>query len=72
MKMSKKIDKYKELLKVLPRTNIKNSREYKKKALVMKQEIQEKKKKVIKEIKKRYLGIIVSEENKEINILKDY
>ena len=72
MKMSKKIDQYKELLQVLPRTNIKNSREYKKKALVMKQEIQEKKEKDIKEIKKRYLGIIVSEENQEINILKDY
>lgn len=72
MIMSKKIEQYKELLQVLPRTNIKNSREYRKKALVMKQEIQEKKEKVIKEIKKRYLGIIVSDENQEINILKDY
>ena len=40
MIMSKKIEQYKELLQVLPRTNVKNSREYKKKALVMKQEMQ--------------------------------
>ena len=72
MKMSKKIEQYKELLQVLPRTNIKNSREYKKKALVMKQEIQEQRDKVVKEIKKRYLGIIVTDENKEISILKEY
>ena len=70
--MSKKIEQYQELLQVLPRTNIKNSREYRKKALVMKQEIQEQREKVIKEIKKRYLGIIVSDENQEITILKDY
>ena len=70
--MSKKIEQYKEILQVLPRTNIKNSREYRKKALIMKQEIQEKREKVIKEIKKRYLGIIISDENQEINILKDY
>ena len=72
MIMSKKIEQYKELLQVLPRTNIKNSREYKKKALVMKQEIQEQRDLVIKEIKRRYLGLIISEDNKEISILKDY
>ncbi len=72
MIMSKKIEQYKELLQVLPRTNIKNSREYKKKALVMKQEIQEKRDEVIKEIKKRYLEIIINDENKEISILKEY
>ena len=72
MIMSKKIDQYKELLQVLPRTNVKNSREYKKKALVMKQEMQEKKEAVLKEIKKRYLGIIVTDENHEIETLKEY
>ena len=53
MIMSKKIEQYKELLSVLPRTNIKNSREYRKKALVMKQEIQEQRDKVVKEIVKK-------------------
>ena len=72
MIMSKKIEQYKELLQVLPRTNVKNSREYRKKALVMKQEIQEQREKVIKEIKKRYLGIIISDENHEIETLKEH
>ncbi len=71
MIMSKKIEQYKELLEVLPRTNVKNSREYKKKALVMKQEMQEQREKALKEIKKRYLGIIV-EGNSEIELLNDY
>ena len=69
--MSKKIEQYKELLQVLPRTNIKNSREYKKKALVMKQEMQEQKELVLKEIKKRYLSIII-DENHEIETLKEH
>ena len=72
MIMSKKIDQYKELLQVLPRTNVKNSREYKKKALVMKQEMQEKREAVLKEIKKRYLGIVINDENHEIETLKGY
>ena len=54
MIVSKKIEQYKELLQVLPRTNVKNSREYKKRALVMKQEMQEKRDLVLKEIKKRF------------------
>jgi hypothetical protein len=69
--MSKKIEQYKELLQVLPRTNVKNSREYKKKALIMKQEMQEQREKALKEIKKRYLGIVVDGSN-EIDILKEY
>ena len=72
MIMSKKIEQYKELLQVLPRTNVKNSREYKKKALVMKQEMQEKRDIVLKEIKKRYLGIVTTEDNQEIVKLKEY
>lgn len=71
MIMSKKIEQYKELLQVLPRTNVKNSREYRKKALVMKQEMQDKKEKVLKEIKKRYLGIVI-DENHEIDTLNEY
>lgn len=69
--MSKKIEQYKELLQVLPRTNVKNSREYRKKALVMKQDIQEQREKVLKEIKKRYLGVIL-DENHEIDTLNEH
>lgn len=71
MIVSKKIEQYKELLQVLPRTNVKNSREYKKRALVMKQEMQEKKDLVLKEIKKRYLGITI-DDNPEIETLKEH
>lgn len=69
--MSKKIDQYKELLEVLPRTNVKNSRDYRKKALVMKQEIQNDRDAVLREIKKRYSKIVIEKDDNDIDKLKD-
>ena len=68
--MNKVIEHYKELLQLLPRNNIKNSRTYMKKALQMKQTATAFKKDILNDIKRRYKLIVITKENEEINTLK--
>ena len=52
--MNEKLNNYKELLNVLPRNNVKNSRTYVQKAAVMRDEASRVKKQVLREINRRY------------------
>jgi len=70
--VNKRIEHYKELLQVLPRNNVKNSREYMKKALIMKKAAVEYKKLLLDEIKRRYYEIIVTGNNEEIKVLEGH
>ena len=67
----KKIDDFKELLSVLPRNNIKNSRVYYKKAVMMREEATRFKAKIIKEIGKRYKMSLIQDENEDLNLLRN-
>ena len=68
----KKIDDFKELLNVLPRNNIKNSKTYYRKALMMKDEAQRYKYKLVKEIEKRYNSLILKDDNEDLNSIRDH
>ena len=70
--MNKRIDHYKELLQVLPRNNVKNAREYMKKALIMKKAAVEYKKLLVEEIKRRYYEIVVTGDNEELKVLEGH
>ncbi len=70
--MNKRIEHYKELLQVLPRNNVKNSKIYLEKATFMKEAAIEYKNELINEIKKRYVNLLVTNENEEIKILENY
>lgn len=67
--MNKKLEHYKELLNLLPRNNVKNSRIYMKKATLMRQTAIEFKRELVQDIKKRYKNVIVTNENEEIKTL---
>ena len=70
--MNKRIEHYKELLQVLPRNNVKNSKVYLEKATFMKNVAVEYKKELVEEIKKRYVGLFLVNENPELKILENY
>ena len=70
--MNKRIDHYKELLQILPRNNVKNSREYMKKAVLMKEAVEAYKKELVNSIKKRYTSIVITAENEELKSLGNY
>lgn len=70
--MNKRLDHYKELLQVLPRNNVKNSKSYLEKATIMQNAAIEYKKELIKEISKRYKNIIITDENEEVKSLENY
>ena len=67
----KKIDDFKELLNVLPRNNVKNSRVYYKKAVTMKEEATRFKQSLLKEIDKRYNSLIIKDENEDLISIRD-
>ena len=68
--MNKTIEHYKELLNLLPRNNVKNSRIYMKKAKIMRQTAIEFKRELVQDIKKRYTSVVITKENEEIDKLK--
>ena len=68
--MNKVLEHYKELLEVLPRNNVKNSRIYMKKALVMKQTAVEFKKELIRDINKRYTNLVITKNNEDVTMLE--
>ena len=68
--MNKVLEHYKELLEVLPRNNVKNSRIYMKKALVMKQTATEFKKELVRDINKRYTNLVITKNNDEATMLE--
>lgn len=70
--MNKRIEHYQELLNVLPRNNIKNKKEYLKKAIFMKKVAQEYKNQLLKDIQKRYSKIVVKRDTSEIENLNNY
>ena len=61
--MNKRLEQYKELLQVLPRNNVKNSRAYLKKATLMKQAATEYKNELLLDIQKRYSAIVIQNDN---------
>lgn len=67
----KKIDDFKELLNVLPRNNVKNSRVYYKKAVTMKEEASRFKQSLLKEISKRYKQLIITDESEDLISIRD-
>ena len=67
----KKLDDFKELLNVLPRNNIKNSKVYYKKAVLMKEEASRFKDKILKEIDKRYNVLVIKDDNEDLNNIKN-
>lgn len=70
--MNKRIENYKELLDVLPRNNVKNSKAYVKKALLMKQAALEYKKELLSVIHNRYYSLLIKDENEQIKIKESY
>ena len=60
--MNKTIEHYKELLNLLPRNNVKNSRIYMKKAKIMRQTAIEFKRELVQDIKKRYTSVVITKE----------
>ena len=70
--MNKRIEHYKELLQVLPRNNVKNSKIYLEKATFMKNVAVEYKNELVNEIKKRYVSLLLTRENEELKILENY
>ncbi len=70
--MNKTLEHYKELLQVLPRNNVKNSRVYMKKALLMKQTAVEFKRELLNDIKKRYKNIVITKDNEEVFMLEKH
>ncbi len=68
--MNKKIEHFKELLQILPRNNIRNSKAYIEKATTMKDVVLDYKKELVKEINKRYSNLIIKEDNEEIKTLE--
>ncbi len=68
--MNKRIEHFKELLQVLPRNNIRNSKVYLEKATEMQEVVQDYKKQLVKEIEKRYDKLIIKEDNEEIKTLE--
>lgn len=70
--MNKRLEQYKELLQVLPRNNVKNSRVYLKKATLMKQAATIYKDELLKDIKRRYQSIVIEQDNEEIKLLENY
>ena len=70
--MNKRLEHYKELLQILPRNNIKNSKSYKEKATIMQEIAEEYKTVILKEIKKRYKDLVVTKENEQIKIIEKH
>jgi len=69
--MKNKIDQYKELLSVLPRNNIKNSRMFVRRAEEIKNEIRLYKNSIVTEIKRRYDKYLAVPMNDSINNLEN-
>ena len=70
--MNKRLEHYKELLQVLPRNNVKNSKVYLEKATFMKNVATEYKNELVNEVKKRYVSVLLTRENEELKILENY
>ncbi len=70
--MNKKIDSFKELLNVLPRNNVKNSRVYFQKATLMKEEAERFRKSLLREINTRYKELVLYNDNEDLKVLKNY
>lgn len=70
--MNNKIDYYKEILSVLPRNNIKNNRNYVKKALAIKSEVDNSKQEVLRELKTRYNKLNVFNNGQDFTMLEEF
>ena len=70
--MNEKLNNYKELLNVLPRNNVKNSRTYVQKAAVMRDEASRVKKQVLREINRRYNETVIPNDNEDLKLAGEH